>query len=31
VTAGLGPVGAADASLRALGIRELWAWMDRVE
>jgi len=30
-TAGLPPVGAADASLRALGIRELWAWMDRVE
>lgn len=29
--AGLGPVGASDAALRALGIRELWAWMDRVE
>ncbi len=27
---GIGPVGAADASLRALGIRELWTWMDRV-
>jgi hypothetical protein len=29
--AGIGAVGAADASLRALGIRELWTWMDRVE
>ena len=29
--AGLGPVAAQDAALRALGIRELWAWMDRVE
>jgi hypothetical protein len=29
--AGLGAVGAVDASLRALGIRELWSWMDRVE
>jgi hypothetical protein len=29
--AGIGAVGAADASLRALGIRELWSWMDRVE
>src|SRR6185437_12813242 len=30
-TVGIGPVGAADASLRALGIRELWSWMDRIE
>ena len=31
VRAGLEPVGVADASRRALGIRELWSWMDRVE
>jgi hypothetical protein len=30
-TAGVGVVGAPDAALRALGVRELWAWMDRVE
>jgi hypothetical protein len=29
--AGLGAVGAEDAALRARGVRELWAWMDRVE
>ena len=29
--AGIGTVGAADAALRALGVRELWTWMDRVE
>lgn len=28
---GVGAVGAPDAALRALGVRELWAWMDRVE
>ncbi|HVN00284.1 MAG TPA: hypothetical protein VMT68_08720 [Caulobacteraceae bacterium] len=28
---GIGAVGAPDAALRALGVRELWAWMDRVE
>jgi hypothetical protein len=27
-TAGLGAVGAPDAALRALGVRELWTWMD---
>jgi len=30
-SAGIGAVGAPDAALRALGLRELWAWMDRVE
>ncbi len=29
--AGIGAVGAPDAALRALGLRELWAWMDRIE
>jgi hypothetical protein len=29
--AGIGAVGTEDAALRALGVRELWAWMDRVE
>lgn len=29
--AGVGAVGAPDAALRALGVRELWTWMDRVE
>jgi hypothetical protein len=29
--AGIGAVGATDAALRALAIRELWAWMDRHE
>jgi hypothetical protein len=28
--AGLGAVGAPDAALRALGIRELWTWMDGI-
>jgi hypothetical protein len=28
--AGLGAVGAPDAALRALGIRELWTWMDNL-
>jgi hypothetical protein len=28
---GVGAVGSPDAALRALGIRELWAWMDKVE
>jgi hypothetical protein len=28
--AGIGAVGAPDAALRALGIRELWTWMDGI-
>jgi hypothetical protein len=27
-TAGLGAIGTPDAALRALGVRELWTWMD---
>ncbi|HEX4198409.1 MAG TPA: hypothetical protein VHZ26_13315 [Caulobacteraceae bacterium] len=30
-SAGVGAVGSPDAALRALGVRELWAWMDKVE
>ena len=29
--AGLPPVESEDAALRALAIRDLWAWMDRVD
>ncbi|HEY1752254.1 MAG TPA: hypothetical protein VGG29_13425 [Caulobacteraceae bacterium] len=28
---GLGAIGAPDAALRALAVRELWTWMDRTE
>lgn len=28
---GIGAVGTPDAALRALGVRELWSWMDAVE
>jgi len=30
-TIGVGAVGQPDAALRALGVRELWTWMDSVE
>lgn len=30
-TSGAGAVGSPDAALRALGVRELWSWMDHIE